>query len=164
MSKSLVIAALAGLLMLGCGSRTVATKDDKTGGVTQTTDAGAVLRKAVAISWSVEKRAAIEDGDPETSVVRIAQTIETGAKDHNDVGVVDGACVEKRVDQSGGPKALLWLFCKSKGKAIQLKVVKDKFDLVVLKGKVEDGEIAYDEFKRIKFPLGARITTAPMEK
>ncbi len=168
MSKSLVLAAVAGLLMFGCGSRTVSTKDDtkKLKDNKGSADAGTVLRKAVVISWSTEKRQGIEETDPVTTLVKIAQTIETGAKDHNEVGIVEGVCVEKTVDKAGGPKALLWLYCEWKGKGTQLKLVKDKFDLVVLKGKVDTDadEIAYDEFKRVKLPLGARVTTAPMEK
>lgn len=168
MSKIPALVLCAGLLMLGCGSRTIEKKDDttKTGTKTNTAtspDAAAPLRKAVVVSWSVEKREPIEAGDPVTTVVRVAQTVETGARDHTEVGVVEGTCTETRVDNSPGPKALLWLHCKSKDKSIQLKLVRHKFDLVVLKGQILGGEIAYDVMKHIKLPLGARVTTAPME-
>lgn len=164
--RKILLGAFAGLLMLGCGSRTIESKGDKTTTSTKTAsaDAGTALRKAVVVSWSVEKREPIEAGDPVTTMVKIAQTIETGARDLTEVGVVEGTCKETRVDNSPGPKALLWLVCKSKDKSVQLKLVRHNFDLVVLKGQVLGGEIAYDVFKQIKLPMGARVTTAPMQE
>jgi hypothetical protein len=156
---SLAIAAAA--TIAGCSGGGKGKGASSGGAGDKTPDAGLIKVKTTGLAWVFET---VDGSDPIKTRVLIAQSDETGATDHTEIGSFIGSCKDETAAKKDA-EVIIAAVCKDAAgeRGIRLRVVHRRSEIIVLRGYLDDtGDgLSFDVIKRIKVPIGAVVKPAP---